>query len=86
MELSLIFTIIFVIITALFFLISYDYFIKRMNITILPPCLNKKVKDSNEPLCHELYIKKLDKFIYILVPILIGLTGASLFCLIYVLI
>ena len=78
MDLALIFTIIFVIITAICFLISYNYYVKRMNHT--------RLKESTNLLSHELYIKKLDKSIYIVVPILIGLTGASLFCLIYVLI
>jgi hypothetical protein len=87
MDIPLIFTIIFVLTTTIFFFISYYKYKYRIDNPILPPCLKSShIKQSNEALCKNLNIKKLDKSIYVIVPVLIGLCTASIFCLIYVLI
>ena len=90
MELLLIFTIIFVVTTSIFFFLSYRKYKYNIDHPQLPPCLkaNNKHKNNNinEPLCKNLYVRKQDKDVYIIVPILIGLVAASAFCLIYVLI
>lgn len=90
MDIPIIFTIIFVLTTTIFFFISYHKYTYRMDNPILPPCLttqpSQTTQPSNEALCKNLNIKKLDKSIYVIVPVLIGLCTASIFCLIYVLI
>ena len=90
MELLLIFTIIFVVTTSIFFFLSYRKYKYNIDHPQLPPCLklkdNNKYTNTNEPLCKNLYVRKQHKDVYIIVPILIGLVAASTFCLIYVLI
>jgi len=87
MDIPLIFTIIFVLTTTILFFISYHKYKYRTDNPHHPICLKKPIKGlTNEAMCKNMYVNKLDKTIYIIIPILMGICAASIFCLIYILI